>query len=135
MVTAFFREWKDRGVEEQKDFAILTNEITKATFGKTVGEYKDFKGLERPNQNLRDHMTDWELIFSMMGEKASADITRTRDAQGFPECRSSAKRGGQIAENARKELEQETGEKVVSQTNYLGLTNKKKLKSKKVING
>jgi len=64
-------EWRSRGVEEQKDFAILTNEISKATFGKTVGEYKKFKGLQRPNQNLRDHMTDWELILNMVGEKAT----------------------------------------------------------------
>ena len=123
-------EWKGRGVQEEKNFAILTNEISKATFGKTVGEYKHFKGLKRPNQNLRDHMTDWELIFTMVGEKASADITRTRDAKGFKECKSSAKRGGQIAQNARKELEQETGEKVVSKDNYLQLTEKKKKKLK-----
>ena len=119
-------EWKDRGVQEEKNFAILTNEISKATFGKTVGEYKHFKGLKRPNQNLRDHMTDWELIFTMVGEKASADITRTRDAKGFDECKTSARRGGQIAQNARKELEQETGEKVVSKENYLQLTKQKK---------
>ncbi len=121
-------EWKSRGVQEEKSFAILTNEISKATFGKTVGEYKKFKSLKKPNQNLRDHMTDWELIFTMVGEKASADITRTRDAKGFQECKYSAKRGGQIAQNARKELEQETGEKVVSKYNYLQLTEKKKKK-------
>jgi len=125
-------EWKNRGVQEQKDFAILTNEISKATFGKTVGEYKKFKGIQKTNQNLRDHMNDWELIFTMLGEKASADITRTRDAKEFQECKSSAKRGGQIAQNARKELEQETGEKVVSKENYLQLEKKKKaLKHKK----
>ena len=71
-------------------------------------------------------MTDWELIFTMVGEKASTDITRTRDAKGFKECKSSAKRGGQIAQNARIELEQETEEKVVSKDNYLQLTKKKK---------
>jgi len=121
-------EWKSRGVQEEKSFAILTNEISKATFGKTVGEYKKFKELKKPNQNLRDHMTDWELIFTMVGEKASADITRTRDAKGFQECKSSAKRGGQIAQNARKELEQETGEKVISKENFLQLTEQKKKK-------
>ena len=73
-------------------------------------------------------MTDWELIFTMVGEKASADITRTRDAKGFQECKFSARRGGQIAQNARKELEQETGEKVVSKDNYLQLTEQKKKK-------
>ncbi|MBI2151254.1 Bro-N domain-containing protein, partial [Candidatus Woesearchaeota archaeon] len=66
-------EWKNRGIEEEKDFAILTNEISKATFGKTVNEYKQFKGLQKPNQNLRDHMSDWELIFTMPGEKATTD--------------------------------------------------------------
>ena len=68
-------EWKLRGVEEEKSFAILTNEITKATFGKTVGEYRQFKKLKKSNQNLRDHMTDWELILTMVGEKATTDIT------------------------------------------------------------
>ncbi len=121
-------EWKSRGVQEEKSFAILTNEISKATFGKTVGEYKKFKGLKKPNLNLRDHMTDWELIFTMVGEKASADITRTRDAKGFQECKSSARRGGQIAQNARRELEKETREKVVSKENNLQLTKRKKKK-------
>jgi len=64
-------EWKNRDIQQQKDFAILTNEISKATFGKTVGEYKKFKSLQRDNQNLRDHMTDWELILTMVGEKAT----------------------------------------------------------------
>ncbi len=124
-------EWKDRGIIEQIDFAILTNEISKATFGKTVQEYKAFKGITKRNQNLRDHLTDWELIFSMLGEKATTDITRTRDAKGFDECKQSAKRGGQIAYNARRELEQETGEPVISKDNFLGLTEKKKLEQKK----
>lgn len=124
-------EWKDRGIIEQIDFAILTNEISKATFGKTVQEYKAFKGITKRNQNLRDHLTDWELIFSMLGEKATTDITRTRDAKGFDECKQSAKRGGQIAYNARRELEQETGESVISKDNFLGLTEKKKLEQKK----
>ncbi|HII88333.1 TPA: phage antirepressor protein, partial [Candidatus Woesearchaeota archaeon] len=126
-------EWKSRGVQEERDFAILTNEISKATFGKTVGEYKQFKGLKKPNQNLRDHMTDWELIFTMLGEKATTDITRTRDAQGFNESRQAAERGGQIAQNVRRELEQETGELIVSKENYLHLTEEKK--KKKLIEG
>jgi DNA-damage-inducible protein D len=120
-------EWISREVKEQREFAILTNEISKATFGKTIGEYKQFKSLQRPNQNLRDHMTDWELIFTMVGEKATADITRTKDAKGFKECKSSAKRGGQIAHNTRKELEKETGEKVVSKKNYLNIKKKKSI--------
>ena len=121
-------EWKNRDIQEERDFAILTNEISKATFGKTVGEYKQFKGLQKPNQNLRDHMTDWELILTMVGEKATTDITITRDAQGFDECKQSAKRGGQIADNTRKELEQELGKPIVSNENYLHLMEGKKKK-------
>ena len=113
------------------DFAILTNEISKATFGKTVQEYKELKGLNKKNQNLRDHMTDWELIFNMLGEKATTDITKTRDAQGFEENKQVAERGGQIAHNARKELEKETGKSIVSNDNFLGLTENKKLGRKK----
>jgi hypothetical protein len=119
-------EWKNRGV---KEYAILTNEISKATFGKTVEEYKEFKGLNK--QNLRDHMTDWELIFSMLGEKATTDITITRDAKGFEENKKAAQRGGQIAHNARKELEEETGRPTVTKDNFLGLTEKKKKLLKK----
>lgn len=123
-------EWRQRGVDEGKEFAILTNEISKATFGKTVEEYKEFKGLQKKSQNLRDHMGDWELIFTMFGEKATTDITRTRDAQGFVENKNAAQRGGQIASNARKELEQETGEIVVSKDNFLDSTKKKKIEDK-----
>jgi len=123
-------EWKNRGIEEEKDFAILTNEITKATFGKKVEEYKKFKGLSRKNQNLRDHMTDWELIFTMLGEKATTDIAISRDSQGFEENKSVAQKGGQIASNARKELESETGKSIVSESNFINL-DKKKLSNKK----
>ncbi len=119
-------EWNTRGVQEEKDFAILTNEISKATFGKTVGEYKQFKGLKKPNQNLRDHMTDWELILTMVGEKATTDITIAKDSKGFGELRQSAKRGGQIADNTRKELEQEIGKPVITKENYLHLAGEKK---------
>ncbi len=119
-------EWKSRGVQEEKDFAILTNEISKATFGKTVGEYKQFKRLKKPNQNLRDHMNDWELILTMFGEKATTDITIAKDAKGFPQLKHSAQEGGDIAKNARKELEQKIGRSVVSNENYLRLTEKKK---------
>ena len=119
-------EWKSRGVQEEKDFAILTNEISKATFGKTVGEYKQFKGLKKQNQNLRDHMNDWELILTMFGEKATTDITIAKDAKGFPQLKHTAKEGGDIAKNARKELEQKIGKSVVSNENYLHLSQKKK---------
>ncbi|MCG7848910.1 MAG: hypothetical protein MIO93_06985, partial [ANME-2 cluster archaeon] len=118
-------EWKNRDIQQQKDFAILTNEISKATFGKTVGEYKKFKSLQRDNQNLRDHMTDWELILTMVGEKATTDITISKDSQGFNECKDSALDGGTIAKNTRKEIEQKTGKSIVSNENYLHLTDKK----------
>ena len=125
-------EWKSRGVEEQKDFAILTNEISKATFGKTVGEYKIFKGLKKPNQNLRDHMTDWELILSMIGEKATTDITISKDTQGFQKCKTSAKEGGTVAKHTREELEQKTGKSLISKGNYLHFGEKKSIRGKLV---
>jgi len=121
-------EWKSRGIKEQDDFAILTNEISKATFDKTVQEYKQFKGLKRKSQNLRDHMTDWELILTMVGEKATTDITTSKDSKGLEECKESAVEGGTIAKNTRRELEQKTGKSVVSNENYLHLTEKKKQK-------
>ncbi len=110
-------EWKQRGVGEAPEYAILTAEISKAAFGMTPAEYKEHKGLER--ENLRDHMTDLELIFSMLGEAATTEIARKKDAQGFPENRVAAHKGGRIAGEAREKLEIETGKKVVSQENYL----------------
>ena len=80
-------EWKNRNVTQEKDFTILTNEISKATFGKTVQEYKEFKNLKNNKQNLIDHMTDWELILTMLGEKATTDITVAKDSKGFDECK------------------------------------------------
>ncbi|MEK6792663.1 MAG: Bro-N domain-containing protein [Nanoarchaeota archaeon] len=119
-------EWKNRGVEKENDFAILTNEITKATFNKTVQEYKQFKSLNKNNQNLRDHMTDWELILTMIGEKATADITISKDSEGFEECKESAIEGGTIAKNTKQELEQKIGKPITSKENYLHLAEKKK---------
>jgi len=110
-------EWKDRGVREQEDYAILTAEISKAAFGLTPSEYKRLKGLDR--QNLRDHMNDLELIFSMLGEAATTEITRTRDAQGFAENKEAAMDGGAVAGTARKDLEAKSGKKVVTSGNYL----------------
>ena len=121
-------EWKNRGIQQQKDFAILTNEISKATFGKTVSEYKKLKSLNRDNQNLRDHMTDWELILTMVGEKATTDITISKESHGFSECKNSALEGGTIAKNTRKEIEQKTGKSIVSNENYLHLTENKSRK-------
>ncbi len=124
-------EWKNRGVGQEKEFAILTNEITQATFGKTVQEYKEFKNLGTKNKNLRDHMTDWELILTMVGEKATTDITEAKDSRGFDECKESAQQGGEIAHNTRKEIEQKTGKSLVSADNFLGISEKKKLESEK----
>ncbi|MBU0758252.1 MAG: Bro-N domain-containing protein [Nanoarchaeota archaeon] len=119
-------EWKDRDIKKKTDFAILTNEISKATFGKTVLEYKEFKNLKKENQNLRYHMSDWELILSMVGENATTDITIAKDAKGFEECKETAKQGGEIASNTKKELEKKTGKSVLSKENYLHLTERKK---------
>jgi hypothetical protein len=110
-------EWKKRGVKEQREYSILTAEISQAAFGLTPSEYAAHKGLKR--QNLRDHRTDLELIFSMLGEAASTEITRTKDAQGFPENQIAAQEGGTVAGNARRELEKKSGRKVVSRENYL----------------
>ena len=112
-------EWKKRGVKEQREYAILTAEISKATFGLTPSQYAEFKRLKR--ENLRDHMTDLELIFSMLGEAATTEITRTRDAQGFPQNKQAARDGGTVAGNARRELEKKSGRKVVTSENYLAL--------------
>lgn len=110
-------EWKNRGVKEGQEYAILTAEISKATFGMTPKEYKEYKRLK--NENLRDHMTDLELIFSMLGETATTEITKNRDAQGFSENKKSAKRGGTIAGNARKQLETAGGRKIPTNKNFL----------------
>ncbi len=110
-------EWKERGVEEQSDFAILTAEISKASFGMSPSEYKKLKGLEK--ENLRDHMTDLELIFGMLGEASTAEIERAQNPEKFEEHIEVSKKGGEIAKNARLELEEETGEMVVSEGNYL----------------
>lgn len=110
-------EWKKRGVEEDREYAILTNEISKATFGKTVEEYKEFKSLKK--ENLRDHMNDLELIFTMLGEASTTTIARSRNALGFSENKDAARKGGKIAGDARKKLEIESGEKIVRSENYL----------------
>lgn len=123
-------EWKSRGVTADADYAILTNEISKATFGLTVQEYKRFKGLDKKQQNLRDHMNDWELIFTMMGEKATTDIARMRDARGFSQNKTAASRGGQLANHARTELEHELGTSVLTSDNFLGLRDPKKTRKK-----
>jgi len=117
-------EWKNRGVREQKEYSILTAEISKATFGLTPSEYKKIKGLK--SQNLRDHMTDLELIFSMLGEASTTEIVKTHNPKGFAQNQKVAKQGGAVAGNARRELESRTGKKVVSSDNYLPETKEKK---------
>jgi hypothetical protein len=112
-------EWKKRGVKEQREYAILTAEISKAAFGLTPSQYAEYKRLKR--ENLRDHMTDLELIFSMLGEASTAEIARNRDAQGFPRNKQTARDGGAVAGNARRELEKKSGRKVVTSENYLSL--------------
>jgi prophage antirepressor-like protein len=120
-------EWKNRGVKEQIEYSILTAEISKATFGLTPSEYKKVKRLK--SQNLRDHMTDLELIFSMLGEASTTAIVKTKNPKGFVQNKVVAKQGGKIAGDARKALELKTGVKVVSEENYLPeAKNKKELK-------
>lgn len=112
-------EWDKRGVKIQREYAILTAEISKATFGMTPSEYKKHKGLRQ--ENLRDHMTDLELIFSMLGEAATKEIAVNQDAQGFDENKAAAKTGGRIAGDARRQLEQESGKPIISRENFLGI--------------
>tara|TARA_Y100000310_G_C20555214_1_gene750149 strand:- start:307 stop:987 length:681 start_codon:yes stop_codon:yes gene_type:complete len=116
-------EWKNRGVNEGKGFAILTNEISKATFGVEIKEYKKLKTIPTKSKaNLRDNMTDLELIFNMLGEKATTEIHKTHNSKKFDKLKQDSKKGGNIAGNARLELEKETGKKVVSKKNFLHLT-------------
>ena len=110
-------EWKKHEVKEQKNYAILTAEISKATFGIIPSQHKEIKGLKR--ENLRDHMSDLELIFSMLGEASTTAIVKTQHPKGFVENKKAAKQGGTIAGNARKSLEIKTGKKVVTRKNYL----------------
>ena len=112
-------EWKRRGITLEQDYAILTAEISKATFGMTPSEYKDFKGLTKKNQNLRDHMDDLELIFTMLGERVTTEISQKEDPETFEESRQIAKRGGKVAGVARKETEKELGRSVSNPNNYL----------------
>lgn len=113
-------EWKQRGVAEGREYSILTAEIAHATFGVTPGDHKKLKGLEQAKAaNLRDHMTDLELIFTMLGEASTTEIAKHKDAQGFQLNKTAAKEGGAVAGNARKELEAKSGQPVVSRANYL----------------
>jgi hypothetical protein len=119
-------EWKKRGVREGKEFAILTAEISTATFGMTPAQYKKFKALSNPKENLRDHMTDLELIFTMLGEASTTEIAKKRDARGFPQNQQAAHAGGTIAGGARKALEEKSGNKISTSENHKALTASKK---------
>ncbi|MEW6620376.1 MAG: Bro-N domain-containing protein [bacterium] len=110
-------EWQKRGAQEQKDYEILTAEISKATFDITPSQYKELKGLKR--ENLRDHMDDLELIFTMLGERATTEIHKVEDSMGMPKLKADAKAGGDIAGNARRQLERRLKKSIVSKDNYL----------------
>lgn len=120
-------EWKNRGVKEGKEYSILTAEISKATFGIIPSEYKNLKGLSKTSENLRDHMTDLELIFTMLGEASTTEIAKNKNAQGFIENQKAAKAGGNVAGNARKELEEQSGTKIVTNQNFKNLDSPKEL--------
>ena len=117
-------EWQKRGAQEEKDYEILTAEISKATFGVTPAEYKKLKGLKK--HNLRDHMDDFELILTMLGERTTTEIHRTKDTKGVPRLKDDARVGGAIAGTARKQIERKLGKSIISGRNFLD--GKKRLK-------
>ena len=124
-------EWQKRGVKEQREYSILTAEISRATFGMTPSEYKAFKSLAKPADNLRDHMTDLELIFTMLGEASTTEIARNKDARGYDENLDAAIEGGSVAGGARLDLEKKSGKKVPTRQNFKVLpeaVTRKKLK-------
>ena len=112
-------EWKERGITEKSDYAILTAEISKATFGLTPSEYKKYKGLMKKNQNLRDHMSDLELIFTMLGERVTTEISQKEKPDTFIENKQVAQRGGNVAGVAREQAEKELGRSIVSNQIFL----------------
>lgn len=122
-------KWKDRGIISESDYAILTAEISRATFDLTPSEYKNLKGLTKKSQNLRDHMTDLELIFTMLGEKVTTEISKKEKPETFIDNKKVAKRGGSVAGKARKETEKELGRSVIPSKNYLP-GNTKQIKNK-----
>ena len=110
-------EWDKRGIKTDKEFAILTSEISKATFGMTPSEYRNFKGLQK--ENLRDHMDDIELILTMLGEATTTRFTKDRDSKEFPKLKKDAMDGGDVAGSTRKDIEQKLGKNVISSENFL----------------
>lgn len=122
-------EWRERGLNNQKDYAILTAEISKATFGMTPSEYKEFKNLPKQSKaNLRDHMTDLELIFTMLGEKVTTEISKKEQPAAMPVHQRVAKRGGKVAGDARVAAENEIGKKVSTRENFLSGKTAKQIK-------
>ncbi|MBU2036587.1 Bro-N domain-containing protein [Patescibacteria group bacterium] len=118
-------EWQKRGAREQKDYEILTAEISKATFGLIPQEYKKLKGLKR--ENLRDHMDDFELILTMLSERTTTEIRKTENSQGVPKLKTDARIGGQIAGSTRKQIERRIGRPIVSKRNFLPNKTQKEL--------
>ena len=112
-------EWKNRGVQQGQEYSNLTAIMAKGTFGLNPSEHKKLKGLEKPSQNLRDHMTTLELLFSTLGEETTRILASVDDAQGFEENREKAIKGGQAAGKSLNNYEKDTGIKVVSDKNYL----------------
>ena len=122
-------EWKDRGLTHEKDYAILTAEISKATFGMTPSEYREYKNIpDKTKANLRDNMTDLELIFTMLGEKVTTEISHKEKPKAMMEHKKVARRGGNVAGNARKQTEKELERSVISKGNYLHGNMNKQLK-------
>jgi len=119
-------EWKERGILAKRDYAILTAEISKATFDLTPHEYKKVKNLKR--ENLRDHMTDLELIFTMLGERVTTEISEKEKPETFHGSKKVAERGGRVAGGARKQTEKELGRSVISEENYLNKPENKRLR-------
>lgn len=125
-------EWKERGIKERRNFAILTAEISKATFGMTPSQYKEHKNIPvKSKTNLRDNMTDLELIFTMLGERVTTEISQTEKPKGMFENKQVAKRGGKVAGDARRNTEKEIGRSIISEENYLPENPKKSLPKKK----
>lgn len=118
-------EWQDRGVDTTREYSILTAEISKAAFGMTPDQYKEYKGLDKPTENLRDHMTDLELIFTMLGEASTVEIARKKDTRGFISNKKASREGGAVAGSARNDLEKRSGHKVSTSINYKELPEKK----------
>lgn len=117
-------EWKERGITEKSDYAILTAEISKATFGLTPSDYKIYKGLTKKSQNLRDHMSDLELIFTMLGERVTTEISQKEKPDTFTKNKQVAQRGGNVAGVAREQTEKELGRSVISPENFLSDSDK-----------